>query len=219
MDKVFVFGATGGIGRLTVQRLLTKHRAVVALVRLPGQAETLAASGAEPVVGDLTRLSATELAQIMQGCGIAVFAAGASEQGQEVAAAVDGDGVAKALAACQAAGVRRYLHVSAFPDAQRGRGMSADFEHYMAVKRAADVAIGESELDWVIVRPGTLTNEPGGRVRLGQAIPYGPVSRASVTEVLVALVDSPLRGVVLELTAGSMQVDAALSAFERSISI
>lgn len=55
--------------------------------------------------------------------------------------------VEKTLAASAIAGTRRYLHVSAFPDARRGQGMSSDFEQYMAVKRAADVAVAASSLD------------------------------------------------------------------------
>lgn len=218
MDQVFVIGATGGTGTLIVRRLLAAGKNVIALVRRKEQATELALSGVKAVIGDLTRLSAAELAVFMQGCSTTIFAAGASEQGKDVATAVDGRGVEKALAACQAAGTRRYLHISAFPDACRGHGMSNEFEHYMAVKRAADVAIAGSALDWVIVRPGSLTDGPGGPVRLAQAVPYGPVSRASIAEVLVALVDSPLRGVVIEVTDGTSSVEASLGVLSRSIS-
>lgn len=58
--------------------------------------------------------------------------------------AVDGHGVVLATAAAATAGVRRFLHVSAFPDAWRDRRMPADFEHYMKVKRQADVHVEPS---------------------------------------------------------------------------
>ncbi|MHA6909707.1 SDR family oxidoreductase [Ralstonia pseudosolanacearum] len=218
MDQAFVIGATGGIGRLVVQRLLAVRKSVVALVRRKEQAAELESWGVKTVIGDLTRASSAELAELMRGCGVAIFAAGASEQGKNVATAVDGRGVEKALEACVVSGTRRFLHVSAFPDALRGQGMSGEFEHYMAVKRAADVAIAASGLDWVIVRPGSLTDGPSGPVRLAQAVPYGSVSRASVAEVLVALVDAPLRGVVIEVTDGTSSVAASLDVLSRSIS-
>ena len=79
-----------------------------------------------------------------------------------------------ASGAAAAAGVHRFLHVSAFPDAWRDRRMPLEFEHYMKVKREADVHLAATNLDWVIVRPGNLTDAPGtGRVRLGLAITYG----------------------------------------------
>ena len=56
--------------------------------------------------------------------------------------------------------------------------MPPEFEHYLKVEWQADVHLAATNLEWVIVRPGTLTNAPGtGRVRLGLAIPYDEVSR------------------------------------------
>ena len=65
--------------------------------------------------------------------------------------------------------------VSVFMDAGRGREVSDTFENYMRVKRASDVHLAASGLDWTILRPGTLTDDPGtGRVRLGAAIRRAP---------------------------------------------
>lgn len=77
--------------------------------------------------------------------------------------AIGGRGVATATAAAIAAGVRRFLLISAFPDAWRDRRMPPDFEHCMKVKRPADVRLAATDLDWVVVRPGTLTTSPGAR--------------------------------------------------------
>jgi len=44
----------------------------------------------------------------------------------------------------------------------------------MRVKKAADVHLAHTDLDWLIVRPGTLTDEPGtGLVSAGLALEYG----------------------------------------------
>jgi hypothetical protein len=66
----------------------------------------------------------------MRGADAVVFAAGASGAGPQVADAVDGNGVVLAAAATAAAGVRRFLLVSAFPYAWRDRRMPPEFEHY-----------------------------------------------------------------------------------------
>ena len=142
-----------------------------------------------------------------------MFAAGASEAGTRAADAVDGQGVVVAAAAAAAAGVTRFLLVSAFPDARRDQRMPAEFEHYMKIRRRPDVHLAATDLDWVIVRPGTLTNNPGtGRVRLGMAIPYGEVPRDDVAAVLGELVHRPqVRRVILELTSGQIPIHDALT--------
>lgn len=63
--------------------------------------------------------------------------------------------------AAKIAGVQRFLLVSVFPDALRDGDRKSDFETYIRIKKAADVHLVASDLDWVIVRPGTLTDAPG----------------------------------------------------------
>ena len=89
-----------------------------------------------------------------------VFSAGAHGTGLDQTTAIDGRGVERAVEACGIAGIRRFVLVSVFMDAGRARDRSEGFERYMAVKRSADVALAESDLDWVILRPGTLTDSP-----------------------------------------------------------
>ena len=62
----------------------------------------------------------------------------------------------------------------------------------MRVKKTADVRLTETDLDWVIVRPGTLTDDPGnGRVSVGPALEYGDVSRDNVASFIAAVLRSP----------------------------
>ncbi|HKW81513.1 MAG TPA: NAD(P)H-binding protein [Casimicrobiaceae bacterium] len=212
MSRVFVIGVTGATGSRVARQLLERGDQVVGLHRRIEQAEPLRRQGIEPVHGDLSTISVERLAGTMKGADAVVFAAGASEDGNEVADAVDGQGMVLATAAAAVAIVRRFLHVSAFPDAWRDRGMSPEFEHYMKVKRRADVHLAGTNLEWVIVRPGTLTNVPGtGRVRLGLAIPYGEVPRDDLAEVLAELVHTPrIHRVILELTTGDTPIKEAL---------
>lgn len=48
-----------------------------------------------------------------------------------------------------------------FPDALRGGEAGEGFEHYINVKKTADVYLTRTDLDWLIVRPGTLLDTPG----------------------------------------------------------
>lgn len=212
MNRVFVFGCTGGVGSRLAERLVARGDQVVGLCRRADQAEALRKIGVEPALGDLTALGLAELARLMASCEVAIFAAGAADAGMRAADRVDGEGLVLATEAAAEADVRRFLHVSAFPDAWRDRRMPAEFEHYMKVKRQADVHLASTDLDWVIVRPGTLTNAPGsGKVHLGPAIAYGEVSRDDVAAVLAGLVDA--QGVsreILELTRGEIPIDEAI---------
>ena len=62
----------------------------------------------------------------------------------------------------------------------------------MRVKKTADVYLARSDLDWLIVRPGRLTDEPGnGLVTAGFAIEYGDVSRDNVAAFIAAALSEP----------------------------
>src|SRR3546814_2096408 len=122
--------------------------------------------------------------------------------------AIDGRGLELAVAAARQAGIQRFLLVSAFPEASRGKEVSETFEHYMAVKKFTDVHLSESDLDWVILRPGTLLDVPGtGKVRTGLAIPYGDVPRDDVAATLLEIIEHPaVNRIIIELTEGETSV-------------
>ena len=221
MSRIVGIGAAGGVGTRLVGELIARGDDVTAVHRRPEQAGQLRTLGAEPVlldVADEVRSGSLDgFVQILPGADAVVYAAGASSAPIDVARLVDGDGVAVAARAAEAAGVDRFLLISAFPDAWRGKGMPAAFEEYMGIKKAADVALVATGLDWVIVRPGTLTNRSRtGRVALGPAIAYGDVSRADVAAVLAELVHrTEVSRQVLELTEGTALITDAVDAVAR----
>lgn len=216
MKKVFIVGGSGKIARLLAQQLSEQGHTPLSLYRREEQAEELKALGAMPVRGDLLTLEAEQLAELMKGCDVIVFSAGAGGKGgPEMTNAIDGRGLELAVAAAQQAGISRFILVSAFPEAGRGTDMSEQFENYMLVKKLADVHLAASDLDWVILRPGTLIDEAGtGEVRLGLAIPYGNVSREDVATTLFEIIQHPtINRVIIELTQGDTPVTEAIQQF------
>jgi uncharacterized protein YbjT (DUF2867 family) len=209
--KVFQIGAAGGVGRRLARLLTSGGAEVTGAHRDPAQADAVAESGATPVLLDLIGVSAEELAEQLRGHDAVVFSAGAHGTGRDRTTAIDGKGLEKAADAAARAGVRRFLLVSVFPDAGRGGEPSEGFEHYMRVKKTADVYLTRTDLDWVIVRPGTLRDEPGtGRVEAGLAIEYGDVARDDVAAFLAAVLAEPaLRRTIVELTGGDTPVAEA----------
>lgn len=218
MSTVFIVGAAGKVGRHLVKQLADKQHRVLALHRRAEQGAELEALGASPVTGDLTATDVAALAAQMAGTDVVVFTAGAGGAGVEVTNAIDGRGLELAVDAARQAGVRRFLLVSAFPEAGRNKGMGEGFENYMTVKKRADVYLAATDLDWVILRPGTLSDAPGtGRVSAGPAIAYGDIPRADVAATLVALVENPeVRRTIIELTEGDRPVEEAITQLART---
>ena len=88
---------------------------------------------------------------------------------------------------------------------------------YITAKTAAEADLRDRDLDWTILRPGSLTDAPAtGRVRLAPPpVPGGRVPRADVAAVIAALLDTPgTRHQTLELVGGDSPVAEAV----RSIS-
>ena len=212
MSRVFVIGAAGKVGKRLINNLRSHGHDVAALHRQQAQSADISEAGAQPVFGNITELDASRLAASMAGSDVVIFTAGAGGAGIELTNAVDGTGLETAVKAAEQAGVRRFLLVSAFPEALRGTDTSAGFENYMRVKKQADVYLASSELEWVILRPGTLIDSSGTEmVRAGLAIPYGEITRDDVAAFLTALVDSTeISRQIIELTQGTTPINLAI---------
>ncbi len=213
MANVFIIGAAGKVGSRLVKRLSDNDHQVTAMHRKPEQSDSLTGLGGKPCLLSITDASVDSLAKAMKGADTVVFSAGAGGASVELTNAVDGEGLEKSVDAAQAAGVKRFILVSAFPDAGRGKHISETFENYMRVKRLADVYLAQSKLDWVIVRPGTLTLEEGtGKVNAGLAIKYGDISRDDVAETLLAIIENEgISRKIIELTEGETPVREAIA--------
>lgn len=211
--RVFVIGAAGGIGRRLAVQLTARGDQVTGMHRRPEQADVVAAAGATPVAGDLIVDSVEQLAERMCGHDAVVFSAGAHGTGMDQTTLIDGAGLVKATAAALLTGPSRFVLVSAFPEAQRAAGLGEGFEHYTRVKKAADAHLVRTDLDWLIIRPGTLRDEPGdGLVSADLALEYGTVRRDNVAAfIAAALLQPALNRIIVELTDGSTPAAEAVA--------
>ena len=217
MSKIFIIGATGGVGSRLGPMLVKAGHTVTALHRKPEQASDLTNAGMIPCLGDLIKLTADDLTRFTTNNDIIVFSAGAAGSGLERTSAIDGEGVIKTIEAAKANAISRVYLVSAFMDAIRDQPRKEGFEHYMKIKRKADNALSASGLKWVILRPGTLISEDGdGLINAGQAIPYGTVARGNVAAMLAALIETPtIYREIIELTDGDVPVQDAIMSLQR----
>src|SRR5215471_1768337 len=189
--RVVVAGGHGKIA-LPLERLLAgRGDQAVGLVRNSAHVADVRKTGAEAVVCDLEAASAEDVAVLLAGADAVVFAAGAGPGSGAARKDTVDRAAAELLAhAAQKAAVRRYLMVSSMGLDQIGKpDVDEVFNAYLMAKKAAEDAIKVFPLDWLIVRPGRLTDEPGtGLVRLGSPpVHYGSVSRDDVAAVLAEL--------------------------------
>lgn len=213
MDIV-IAGAHGQIARRLARRLTARDDRVRGLIRNPDHREDLEADGSEPVLCDLEEATVADVAEAIAGADAAIFAAGAGPgSGPERKRTVDRDGAIKLVEAAEQASVRRFLIVSSVGAEDPPEG-DEGFAVYLQAKAAADAAVQESGLEWTIVRPGGLTDDPGtGRLRVDTDPHRGEVPREDVAAALEALLhDAPAPGRVVYVNGGDTPAAEALRA-------
>ncbi len=160
MSKILIMGATGLVGRTVVERLAGDD-----LVLLSRRASGGAPTGAREIVEPTEawpRAVAAEAPAIVINClGTTIKQAGS----QAAFRAVDHDLVLAAATAAKAAGARHMISISSVGASAR----SSNF--YLCTKGKAEEglsALGFHRLD--IMRPGLLTGERQGPLRLGESM-------------------------------------------------
>jgi uncharacterized protein YbjT (DUF2867 family) len=169
-------------------------------------------------VCDLESAEIPDVRGLLESADAAVFAAGAGPgSGAARKETVDHGAAVLFADAAEAAGVRRFLVISSIgADRTPPEGTDPVFSAYLRAKAAADANVRSREgLDWTILRPGHLTDDPGtGHVRLGESTGRGDVTRDDVAAVLVALLMEPgTIGLTLELIQGDTPIADAVKGF------
>jgi uncharacterized protein YbjT (DUF2867 family) len=206
MDVV-VAGGHGQVGIRLLRLLAERGHRARGLIRNPDHAADLEAVGAEAVLCDIEALD--DISGCCEGADAAVFAAGAGPgSGAERKRTVDLGGAVKLMEA----GVHRYVMVSAI-SAGRPEEWSEQMRPYYEAKAEADERLMQSGLDYTIVRPGGLTDEPGtGLVRVGSDLERANVPRDDVAAVLLAVLETPSSiGETFELVSGDTPVEDAIA--------
>ena len=207
--RVLVAGANGQVGQQIVRLLAERGHQVRALIRDENQAQRLSELGGEPVVADLEG----DVAHTVEGCDAVIFSAGGGPgSGAEKKETVDHQGAVKLIEAAQEHRARRYVMVSAMGAADPESGSEA-MQPYLRAKAQADQALQESGLDYTIVRPGSLTDDPGtGIVEVGFSLRRrGEIPREDTARVIVATLDREKTvGKTFEVISGDTPIEEAL---------
>lgn len=214
--RVVIAGGHGQIALRLEKLLAGRGDQALGLIRNPDHAAELRKLGAEPVLLDLENSTVDQVADALADADAVVFAAGAGPgSGAARKDTVDRDAAILLADAAEAAGVRRYVMVSAF----RADGFDPDstdvYQVYLRAKAQADADLRGRDLDWTVVRPGGLTNDAGtGSVTLDETVPRGQITRDDVAELLLQVLDNPCTASMqFEVTGGSTSIGDALADF------
>lgn len=209
--KLTIFAATGGIGRQVLEQAVAAGHDVTAVVRNP----TKLSGGARVVTTDLAAAGPATLGHAVGGADAVLSGLGPRSNPE---AGVASRGTRAVIRAMRATDVRRIVVVSAAPistvpspgrpnppkhDPGDGFFMRhllgplvklALREHYADLALMEDT-LGDSGLDWTVVRPPRLTDGPltgTYRTAYGQNLRGGMVvSRADVAHLMLRALEQP----------------------------
>ena len=147
MSRVLVAGATGYLGRYLVEVLHERGYWVRALTRSANKLDGLASSVDDMFVGEVTKPET--LKGVADGVDVVISAIGITRQKDGLTYMdVDYQGNVNLMHEAQAAGVKRFLYVSAL-----GADQMLDLKIAQAKEKFV-AALGVSGLDCTILRPG-----------------------------------------------------------------
>ncbi len=187
---VLVVGASGRTGRRLVRRLCLAGFKVRALVRNGSQRALVESDGVEVHVGDVTREEDARAA--MSGAQFVVSALGShSPTDRTHIELVEFTTIANLALLAKELDVQQFVLCSSMgveiPD------MIPPLAEILRQKRRGELALEGSGVPFTIIRPGGLTDAPGGGgVAIARSLPgFGTISRDDVAEVMTQALLQP----------------------------
>ena len=187
MMRVLVIGANGKTGTLVTQKLLNSEHEPIAMIRNSNHKNKFDAMGVETRIADLE----FPIDHALNQCDAVIFAAGSgSKTGKDKTVLVDHIGAIRSIVGAQVQGINRYVMLSSI---HADTNSTSPISHYLRAKAHADNYLRESNLNYTIVCPGALTDDPGtDRIALSfDLAPQSPfsTSRSNLAKVLVSCLD------------------------------
>jgi uncharacterized protein YbjT (DUF2867 family) len=161
---ILVTGGTGFVGPSIVHRLRAEDRPVRCLVRDPSRADTLAAWGCELAQGDVT--DPNSIRRAVEGCEVVVHLVAIIQGKPEQFERIMVQGTRNVLDAAKAAGIRRFVLMSALGTSEETKDLSP----YFGAKWQMERMVKSSGLEHVIFRPSFVFGKGGGALKTFQRL-------------------------------------------------
>ena len=203
--KTLIIGANGKIGQALYRRCVENSIPVRAMVRDSEQISKFHAMGSEAVVGDLEG----NMDQAFDGCERIVFTAGSgSASSPHKTLLVDLWGSIRVIEMAEKLGVKKFIMISSLKSDEPLRGPER-IRHYLVARHCADDRLIRSSLNYTLLRPGRLLDEPEG---IGYSDKFdwndttnsvSVLSRESVVSVIMSIFSNPLpSGKIIDMIKG-----------------
>jgi len=207
MARVFLTGATGFVGSHVLPALLGAGHSVTALVRSDARATALLARVAaspgklETRIGTVNDRASLDAAMV--GCDAVVHLVALPRDWNDGAdlERVNAVGTATMVAAAEAAGISRFIHLGALGVQERTE------LHYASSKARGEGFVRASTLDWTILKPSLIWGERDGFFNIvaalvkipAPAVPvpgdgksrFQPIWVGDVARAIVQVLDAP----------------------------
>jgi len=188
--KIAIFGATGNTGVELVKQALEKGHQVTAFVRDPSRI-SIEHNQLKVVTGDV--LDPESVAEAVESQDAVVCALGSSDLKKTT---VRAEGTANIIQAMREHGIKRLLVVTAMGTGESWNTLSMVNKFFYATllkssredHEAQEAIVKESGLDWTIIRPSGLTDEPRtGVYDVGENIlsKTSKIARADVADLIL----------------------------------
>ena len=206
--KILIIGANGTTATHVANRLIKSSHDPYAMIRNANQREKFDNLGIPSVIADLEY----PIDHALKGCDAVIFAAGSGgHTGKDKTVLIDHLGAIRSMVSAQVNDVKRYIMLSSLnADISSTSGIA----HYHKAKGHADNFLRETDLDYTIICPGALTNDPATEMvsvstELGGK---GTTSRENLAAALVACLDKDNTiGKSFSLLNGKTNLDEALN--------
>ena len=234
MPTALIFGGSGKVARHLTPLLVSNSYKVHSIIRNESQSSDLKSLGAQPIVQSIETSSVADLTSTIKTTNpdVVIWAAGAGGGNPERTKTVDHEGAVKSFDATAAAGVKRYIIVSALDvrdkenkpvpdwyddgDKERSEKVWGFIGPYMKAKYAADreLVTGNQKrgLEYTIVRPGGLSQDPAkGTVAAGKVHLNSMVSREDVAAVVMrGIQEDGTKGLAFDVVGGDTPIADAV---------
>ena len=183
--KVLVIGANGKTGTRVIKRLKENLHDPLAMIRYPSQRVKFDEIGVPTVIADLEY----PIDHAVMGCDAIIFAAGSgSHTGKDKTVLVDHIGAIRSMVAAQVHGAQRYIMLSSI---NADTASTSKIAHYHKAKGHADNHLRETDLDFTIICPGGLRDDPGNNLVAVSSDCHlsGITTRDNLASALVACLD------------------------------
>lgn len=210
MSKVFVAGGSGRVATDLIKDLVADGHQVIAGARHPEKIVQLA--GVTPVTLDLHG-DVAKIASLMASADAVYFVAGS--RGKDLLQ-TDAMGAVKTMQAAERAGIKRYIMLSSMYALQPEKwadypALAAITDYNIAKFFADNYLIHNTDLDYTIVQPATLTEEAAtGKVTFGEGDDTtNPIPDVAQVLATVLANDNTIGKVILMQT-GDTPIDTAV---------